>query len=57
MTTTGTHKGGFFSIGPTGRRVSANQINVERIGDGRIAGHWRLSDELALRRQPGVVPP
>ena len=56
VTMTGTHKGDFFGVAPTGRRVSANQINIERIRDGRIAEHWRVTDELTLMRQLGVVP-
>ena len=57
VTMTGTQKGDFFGIAPTGRRVSVNQINIERIRDGRIAEHWRVTDELALMRQLGVVSP
>jgi steroid delta-isomerase-like uncharacterized protein len=53
---TGTHRGDFFGVAPTGRRVSVNQINIERIRDGRIAEHWRVTDELTLMRQLGVVP-
>lgn len=57
VTMTGTHKGDFFGIAPTGRHVSVNQINIERIRDGHIAEHWRVTDELALLRQLGVVSP
>lgn len=52
---TGTHKGDLFGIPATGRRVSVNQINIEHIRAGRIVEHWRVTDELALMRQLGVV--
>jgi steroid delta-isomerase-like uncharacterized protein len=52
---TGTHLGALFGLPATGRRIRVNQINIERIRDGRIAEHWRVTDELALMRQLGVV--
>jgi steroid delta-isomerase-like uncharacterized protein len=52
---TGTHRGDLFGLPPTGRRVAVNQINIERIRDGRIVEHWRVTDELELMRQLGVV--
>ena len=53
---TGTHRGELFGLAPTGRRVEVNQINIERIREGRIAEHWRVTDELTMMRQLGVVP-
>ena len=55
VTMTGTHRGPLFGLAPTGRRVSVAQINIERIRDGRIVEHWRVTDELSLLRQLGVV--
>jgi steroid delta-isomerase-like uncharacterized protein len=48
---TGTHRGDLFGIAPTGRRIRVNQINIEHIRNGRIAEHWRVTDELSLMRQ------
>jgi predicted SnoaL-like aldol condensation-catalyzing enzyme len=42
-------------LAPTGRRIEVNQINLERVRNGRIAEHWRVTDELTLMRQLGVV--
>jgi steroid delta-isomerase-like uncharacterized protein len=53
---TGTHRGDFFGIAATGRRVRVNQINIEQVKDGRISEHWRVTDELGLMRQLGAVP-
>jgi steroid delta-isomerase-like uncharacterized protein len=51
---TGTHRGAFFGFPATGRPVRVNQINIEQIDrQGRIAEHWRVTDELTLMRQLG----
>ena len=55
VTMTGTHLGSLFGLPPTGRRVEVSQINIERVRDGRIVEHWRVTDELALMRQLGAV--
>jgi predicted ester cyclase len=52
---TGTHEGDLFGLPPTHRRVRVNQIQIERITNGRIAEHWRVTDELTLMKQLGVV--
>jgi steroid delta-isomerase-like uncharacterized protein len=52
---TGTHTGTLFGIPPTGRRIDVRQMQIEWFKDGRIWQHWRITDELALMRQLGVV--
>lgn len=52
---TGTHTGTLFGIPPTGRRVQVNQINIEQIQQGKIAEHWRVTDELTMMKQLGIV--
>jgi predicted ester cyclase len=54
-TMTGTHEGDLFGIAPTHRRVKVMQIQIERIKNGRIVEHWRVTDDLTLMRQLGVV--
>jgi steroid delta-isomerase-like uncharacterized protein len=56
-TLTGTHQGDFFGIAPTGKHVEVRQMTFERFRDGRIIAHHRLTDDLALLRQLGVLPP
>ena len=53
---TGTHRGTLFGVAPTGRRIDVRQMQIEWIREGRIWQHWRITDELALMRQLGVVP-
>jgi predicted ester cyclase len=52
---TGTHRGDLLGLKPTGRQIAVNQINIERVTGGRIIEHWRVTDELTLMRQLGVV--
>ena len=50
---TGTHRGDFFGMSPTGRSFRVAQVNLERFREGRIAEHWRVTDEASLVRQLG----
>ncbi len=43
-TWTGTHKGEFMGISPTGNSVSFQVIDILRIVNGRITEHWGVSD-------------
>jgi steroid delta-isomerase-like uncharacterized protein len=52
---TGTHRGDLFGLPATGRKVTVNQINIEHIEHGQIVEHWRVTDELSLMKQLGVV--
>ena len=55
-TLTGTHLGDLFGIPPTGRSVRVAQMTIERFRDGRIVAHHRLTDDLSMLRQLGVLP-
>lgn len=52
---TGTQQDSLFGLPPTGRKVTVNQINIEKISHGQITEHWRVTDELSLMRQLGFV--
>jgi steroid delta-isomerase-like uncharacterized protein len=52
---TGTHRGSLFGIPASGRAVQVEQVTVERFRDGKIVEHWRLTDDLAMMKQIGVV--
>lgn len=54
-TVRGTHRGDFLGLSPTGRSFEVQQMTIERFRDGRIVAHHRLTDEMALMRQLGVV--
>jgi steroid delta-isomerase-like uncharacterized protein len=52
-TMSGTHRGDFFGLAPTGRAFRVSQINVEHFRDGRIVAHHRVTDLAELMRQLG----
>jgi steroid delta-isomerase-like uncharacterized protein len=53
---TGTHKGEFNGIPPTGKTVSIALFDRIRTRDGKAIEHWGLSDNLTMMIQLGVVP-
>ncbi len=52
----GTHEGELFGVPPTGQRLSIESITVERVSEGKIREHWRVTDELGMMQQLGVIP-
>lgn len=52
---TGTHTGSLFGIAPTGKAIDVRQMQIEWIRDGRICQHWRITEDLKLMRQLGVI--
>ncbi|BBC35983.1 uncharacterized protein SGFS_072770 [Streptomyces graminofaciens] len=52
----GTHKGDFFGISPTGRTVSMTGMTIHRCtSDGKIAEGWWQYDNLGLMGQLGAL--
>jgi steroid delta-isomerase-like uncharacterized protein len=56
-TITGTHKGAYQGIPPTGNTISIQGINIFRIADGKIAEIWSVFNMLEQMQQLGVIPP
>ena len=58
-TFSGSHLGEFQGIKPTGRKVSILVVHVDRVQDGKIVEHLRISDQMGLMRRlqqpPGNV--
>lgn len=52
---TGTHRGMFFGIPPTGRRISMSRTRIWRFRDGKMTEHWSNSDDLGLMQQLGAI--
>ena len=52
----GTHEGELFGVPRTGQRLSIESITVERVSDGKIREHWRVTDELGMMQQLGAIP-
>ncbi len=55
LNVTGTHKQKLWGIEAAGKQFNVSQINIERIKDGKIIEHWRLTDELSFMKQLGVI--
>jgi predicted ester cyclase len=54
---TGTNRGDFMNMKPTGKRVDVQLIDMFLVGDdGRIREHWGVMDALAMMQQLGAVP-
>jgi steroid delta-isomerase-like uncharacterized protein len=51
----GTHKGEFMGVAPTGRRVEAMGMDIVRLAAGEIVEHWGEFDAVGLLRQMGIV--
>ncbi|MFJ7944905.1 ester cyclase [Streptomyces sp. NPDC096354] len=54
-TWTGTHKGDFMGIPPTGRQCIMTGTTIFRFRDGRIQEGWWHKDLMGLMRQLGVL--
>jgi steroid delta-isomerase-like uncharacterized protein len=57
LTITGTHKGEFMGIPPTGKQVSMEVIDITRLAQGKAVERWGQGDMLGLMQQLGVIPP
>jgi len=56
-TVTGTHRGEFMGVGPTGKSVTYNEIFIFRFADGRVVETWGVVDVYAQMKQIGVLSP
>ena len=55
-TWSGTHKGEFMGIPPTGKSVSFGVIDIIRIAGGKFVEHWGQMDNMGMMQQLGVIP-
>ena len=56
QTWTGTQKGEFMGVPPTGKRVSFGVIDILRISGDKCVEHWGQMDSMGLMQQLGAVP-
>lgn len=54
-TITGTHKGEFMEIPPTGKSVSVQAIDIVRFENGKVMEHWGVTDTAAMMEQLGAM--
>lgn len=55
-TVTGTHRGTFRGIAPTGKRIKISGVTLTRIENGKLAEDRVYFDRLTMFEQLGVVP-
>lgn len=54
-TSRGTHRGTFWGIPPSGRRVELPEISIHRIARGKVVEQWCAFDELTRMQQLGAT--
>ncbi len=58
VSTTGTHRGPFMGMAPTGKQFKANGTDIFRFNDeGKVAAHWGVFDTFGMLAQLGLFPP
>lgn len=52
---TGTHKGEFQGLSPTGKKFTEASVDIFRIADGKLVEGWNVTDELDFLKQLGII--
>jgi predicted ester cyclase len=55
-TMTGRHTGDLMGIPPTNRPVAIPMVHIVRFQNGKAVEHWAVHDDMAAKRELGVVP-
>lgn len=56
QTWSGTQRGEFMGIPPTGKHVSFGVIDIIRIAGGKAVEHWGQMDSMRMMQQLGAIP-
>jgi steroid delta-isomerase-like uncharacterized protein len=56
QTWSGTHKGEFMGVPPTGKSVSFGVIDIIRVAGGKFVEHWGQMDSMSMMQQLGAIP-
>ncbi len=55
-TVSGTHKGEFMGVSPTGKSFEVRGMQIGRFEDGKLVERWGATNELGILKQLGVKP-
>ena len=55
-TTTGTMKGEFAGMPPSGKTATWDAIHITRVRDGKVVEHWAVQDQMGMLQQLGLMP-
>lgn len=52
---TGTHKGEFLGVAPTGKKITRRTADVIRMKGDQIVGHWGVVDQVEMLKELGIL--
>lgn len=52
---TGTHKGQFMGLPPTGKKIISKAVDIYRVVDGKLAEYWNVTDNVDILKQTGAI--
>jgi steroid delta-isomerase-like uncharacterized protein len=55
LTYTGTHKGEFMGLAPTGKAITSKAVDIYRIVNGKLAEYWNVTDNASIFKQIGAI--
>jgi len=55
FTFTGTHTGEYRGLAPTGKKITAEIVDIFRIVDGKVVEWWEVADALNMSKQLGLI--
>ena len=53
---TGTHRGDYMGVEPTGKSIAYDEIFIFRFANGRVVETWGVVDVYAQMKQLGLIP-
>lgn len=56
MRASGTMKGEFAGMKPSGKSATWDEVHIVRMQDGKAVEHWATIDQLGMLQQLGLVP-
>jgi predicted ester cyclase len=56
LTMSGTHRGEFLGMTPTGKQITVAAMDLVRIRGGKVVEHWGVTDQLGMMQQLGPSP-
>jgi predicted ester cyclase len=56
LTASGTMKGEFLGMPPTGKHATWTETHVSRFANGKFVEHWASIDQVGMMQQLGLIP-
>ena len=55
LTYTGTSKGDFMGLSPTGKKITCKAVDIYCIVNGKLAEYWNVTDNMNIFTQVGAI--